>query len=1001
MVVAILQLIPGLSTTGKFTTIIPLTIFVFLVIAKEGYYDWKRYRADVSENSRPVCVIRDVTSVSKSEDGNQKSTLSHNLDWISTSWDDIHVGDIVKLSRNEDVPADIVLLYASGENGLAYVETMALDGETNLKPKHPPANIIDCSTIKGIFECPADFYIEEPNADFYRFDSTVTANGCTIPMKAEEVIYRGSTIRNTSTVYGIAVNTGEECKIRMNAKQTTEAKKPALEGATNHIVICLVLYVTVISTVLTILYNSWKGSTESKAWYISGGTVPFQEVFLGFVIMFNQVIPLSLYIGLEAIKLCQASLVYNDLSLYDEETDTPAGVNNTNNLDDLGQISYVFTDKTETNQDCNNIQYEGSSPDEVALVKAAKDMGFIVTQRSSQSHDISIDGQDRYGFENDVETGINLQSYASRTVPSEPIDSLIPQNNEEEIQRCVQHIDDFAAEGLRTLIYADKVLQADEYEEWKKSFVQAEISATNRQERIEEVSEIIEQSLNLLGASAVEDKLQKGVPETIDKLRRANVKICMLTGDKRETAINIAHSTRICGLESSISVLDATEGNLELQLTNLMTRIEGVCQDSDCSESLAATHTAVVVDGATLNEIEQPSATHLRQLFYHLAPSVDSIICCRASPSQKSLMIKMIHDGPPPLAKASFFPALVSWFKRPRKPLTLAIGDGANDVPMIMTASVGVGISGKEGQQAARVADFSISQFRYLGRLMLVHGRYNYHRTAMFILTTFWKEMFIFLPQALFQEECGFAGTSLYHSTALIFISILTGASMIIIGTWEKDLNASTLLAIPELYAYGQKGEALNMKVFLGWMVNAAVAGIVAFRGSWLGYVDTELVRDNGLYAQGTMTFVICIIWINYKILIIEMHHKTKVAIWAAIASIAGLWAFHLIAAAATGASVTPYSVKNGFTAVFGQDAAWWTSLIWVLGMLMLVESTLRSFKQNSMIRTLVYRCWPFEKKKATGGGVREGFQDWEPRLWQEMETDPAVVRILENPRKH
>jgi phospholipid-translocating ATPase len=186
---------------------------------------------------------------------------------------------------------------------------------------------------------------------------------------------------------------------------------------------------------------------------------------------------------------------------------------------------------------------------------------------------------------------------------------------------------------------------------------------------------------------------------------------------------------------------------------------------------------------------------------------------------------------------------------------------------MITTASVGVGLSGKEGQQAARVADVSVAQFRYLTRLMLVHGRYSYHRTAMFILTTFWKEMFIFLPQALFQEYSGITGTSLYYPTSLVFVSFLTGASMIVIGTWEKDVSARTLTVIPELYAYGQKESAVSMATFLGWMGNAVVAGSVAFRGCWLGYADTELVKDNGLFAQGTMTFIICITWINYKIL--------------------------------------------------------------------------------------------------------------------------------------
>ncbi|WQF77387.1 Putative P-type ATPase, subfamily IV, P-type ATPase, A domain superfamily, HAD superfamily [Colletotrichum destructivum] len=1159
MTVAILQVIPGLSTTGKFTQVIPLTIFILLIMGKEAYYDWKRYRADVAENSRPASVLQDAGSG------------PGGLDWITKPWGDISVGDVIKLSRNEDVPADIVLLYASGENGLAYVDTMALDGETNLKPKQSPANIPNCSTIQSITECHAEFVIEQPNADLYRFDSTVTVNGITLSMKTEDVLYRGSTVRNTTTVIGMVVNTGEECKIRMNSKQTMKPKRPALETMTNNIVICLALYVLIISIVLTGGYFSWQSSAESKAWYLAGSSVPFQEIFFGFIIMFNQVIPLSLYVGLEATKLLQASLVMSDLSIYHEPSDTPAEVNNTNNLDDLGQISYVFTDKTGTltenimnlrrlsvagiswlhladlgeadasvfqssgagftTDDMRNhmraeptspstnratrfllamalchtclpetdaegrIQYEGSSPDEVALARAAKDMGFVVTQRSSQSITVQTPGRNGsattevyrvldviefssqrkrmtiivkcpdgslwlickgadsillprlvrnpsdlahrqaassfspgmadghrqgingasysptrsstysagsdgnnlgYADEYGSEDGMLLQAQqASRTGPSEPIDSFAPRSDEDDIQQCYKHVDDFAAEGLRTLIYADKVLTAEEYEEWKKLFVEAETSLTQRQERIEEVGEMIEQSLHLLGASAVEDKLQEGVPETILKLRRANIKICMLTGDKRETAINIAHSTQICGPESSMSILDVDEGDLELQLRNAMKRIEAADQDTDCSGTTTAVHTALVVDGKTLGEIEKGSSAEIRQLFYALVPAVDSVICCRASPAQKALLITIVGDGPPPEAKPSFLSACLGWFKRPKKPLTLAIGDGANDVAMIMTASVGVGISGREGQQAARVADLSISQFRYLGRLMLVHGRYSYHRTAIFILTTFWKEMFVFLPQGLFQGDTGVTGTSLYQSTSLIFVSFLTGASMVVIGTWEKDLSPGTLMAIPELYTYGQKREALKMSIFLGWMGNAVIAGSVAFNGPWLGYAKTELVKDNGLFAQGTMTFIVCIIWINYKILILEMHHKTKIAIWSAVGSVAGLWVYQLINAASAAPSSTPYSAKNGLTTGFGRDAAWWMTLIWTLGALLLIELTLRSFKQNSMIRSAIYRCWPFEKKTAIGGGVRNGFRDWELRLWQEMETDPAVAKIL------
>lgn len=171
-------------------------------------------------------------------------------------------------------------------------------------------------------------------------------------------------------------------------------------------------------------------------------------------------------------------------------------------------------------------------------------------------------------------------------------------------------------------------------------------------------------------------------------------------------------------------------------------------------------HSAVVIDGATLTAIEKDQGSRLRRVFYQLVPNIGSVICCRASPSQKALLVRIIGNDPLSKIERGRFGWLRPWSTR-RKPLTLAIGDGANDVPMILTASVGVGISGREGQQATRVADFSISQFRFLARLMLVHGRWNYYRTTRFILVTFWKEVLFYFPQAIFQTLAGMTGTSL------------------------------------------------------------------------------------------------------------------------------------------------------------------------------------------------------------------------------------------------
>lgn len=411
-------------------------------------------------------------------------------------------------------------------------------------------------------------------------------------------------------------------------------------------------------------------------------------------------------------------------------------------------------------------------------------------------------------------------------------------------ERCFQHTDDFATDGLRTLLFAYRYIEEEDYRTWKKIYHEATTSLSDRQQRIEAAGELIEQKFDLAGATAIEDKLQEGVPETIDKLRRANIKVWMLTGDKRETAINIGHSARVCKPFSEVYILDANLGNLAETLTSTLT---------DVSRGMVP-HSVVVIDGQTLSDVDDDKA--LAEMFYDLAVRVDSVICCRASPAQKSLLVRTVRQRLRRSKAAG------------NRGLTLAIGDGANDLAMIQASHVGVGISGKEGLQAARVADYSISQFRFLQRLLLVHGRWNYVRTAKFILCTFWKEMFFYLPTALYQRYNGYTGTSLYEYSSLTVFNILfTSLSCICMGIWEQDLRAETLLAVPELYAYGQRNMGLNMWKYVGWMVMGAVDGVLSWFGVWAGYGWTARDSDQGLFALGNLAFTVGVLWINWRLL--------------------------------------------------------------------------------------------------------------------------------------
>ena len=225
--VSILQLIPGLSTTGTYTTIVPLAFFVIISMAKEGYDDLRRYRLDKAENRKTALVLRESKACTSNTDtlNGGTATFGEQVNGAKIKWGEIAVGDIVKLTRDEAAPADLVVLHTTGAEEMAYVETMALDGETNLKSKQAlPQLAWSCRNEENIANCKAQLVVEDPNLDLYNFDGRVTIGDETLPLGNNEIIYRGSVLRNTSEAIGIVVYTGEECKIRMNATKNPRIK---------------------------------------------------------------------------------------------------------------------------------------------------------------------------------------------------------------------------------------------------------------------------------------------------------------------------------------------------------------------------------------------------------------------------------------------------------------------------------------------------------------------------------------------------------------------------------------------------------------------------------------------------------------------------------------------------------------------------------------------------------------------------------------------------------
>jgi phospholipid-translocating ATPase len=456
----------------------------------------------------------------------------------------------------------------------------------------------------------------------------------------------------------------------------------------------------------------------------------------------------------------------------------------------------------------------------------------------------SIEGRAGFDARHSLTFG-EFRSPLERTFePEFFIDDRISENDAVVLERTFQHIQDFATEGLRTLLYGHRFMTEQEYLYWRKIYNEATTSLVNRQEKIERAGDLIEVDLEISGATAIEDKLQDGVPEAIDKLRRANIKLWMLTGDKRETAVNIGHSCRLIKDYSKVITLDYNDPELQEAMASARLALN--------VESVA--HSVVVIDGATLGIIEDDPT--LYTLFLDLAVEVDSVICCRASPSQKAAMVSAVR-------------------KKIKRSVTLAIGDGANDIAMIQEAHVGIGITGKEGLQAARASDYSIAQFRFLLKLLLVHGRWFYIRISKYILATFYKEFLFYLTQAMYQGYCGYTGTSLHEQWSLsMFNTLFTSLPVLVLGIFDKDLSAITLLAVPELYTKGQKNGAFSFKLYFGWMFISISQALMCFFIPlyMFGWLDSSNV---GIFALGNLVYTCCIMVIVVKLQYIEMRNWT------------------------------------------------------------------------------------------------------------------------------
>lgn len=492
--------------------------------------------------------------------------------------------------------------------------------------------------------------------------------------------------------------------------------------------------------------------------------------------------------------------------------------------------------------------YKAQSPDEAALVAAARDLGFVFLGRDQHNLIyVSLLGEfetitvlhvlefnsDRKRMSTIIRRGsgdIILLCKGADNVIYERLSPISAESGEARITQG--QLESFAEDGLRTLCVAHRRLDPVLYQTWLTRYSEASASITDRDMLTALLCDEIESNLTLLGATAIEDRLQEGVPECIEIIQRAGIKIWVLTGDKLETAINIGFSCQLLTKHMVLLVIRATgtqgDGVEEtlLQLRNAYERIWSrhfnFGESSTISEFLDPLHLsfALIIEGSTLKFALEDA--RCRKLFLKLATKCVAVICCRVSPLQKATVVDLVRRG--------------------KNVMTMAIGDGANDVSMIQAADVGVGIAGQEGMQAVMSSDYAIAQFRFLERLLLVHGRWAYIRAAEVILCSLYKNVAFVVLLYWYQFYCGFTAQYIYDYMYLLFFNIFFSIlPLLVLGFLERDLPARRLQAVPQLYRLGVRQSSFNMLLFLLYLLDGLYQSIVCFWVPLLAYSDTAI----------------------------------------------------------------------------------------------------------------------------------------------------------------
>ena len=906
LLLSISQFIPQFQVGFIFTYISPLCMVVFFSMGKELYDDIKRRIQDKRTNSTLITTLR-------------LNPDNWNISKIKKKACDLKIGDIIELDKDNRVPADIIVLktFNESEDNQSFIRTDQLDGETDWKLRKAPG-ITQSKSERDLVHTNGYIEYEPPSKLIYNFQGVLKCQNdqgifCSEALNLENTMW-ATTVVASLKVIGIIIYTGKETRAQMNSS-TPKYKIGILDQELNRANVYLFFIMFGLSVILTVL----KGITFSL-------TPLF--VFIKFIILFCAIIPIALRVNLDVSKSWLSYSISKDKSI----PETIA--RNSTIPEELGRISYIFSDKTGTltknemifkkiamendqfgeesfdelksilsdecqscdaplldiynlvndNIDssinsladksniileksddieekpskafrkqkriirernklirdtiasmvlCNNVTptesgYQASSPDEIALVKFADRLNMRLIHRTDKEIKINNSANKieeyeilaNFPFSSDTKRmGIILKNkqYGHIIYYLKGAENVMMKFVKKDyIGYIKENAENLATKGLRTLVLTEKLLSQEEFDKWNIEYSQALIDMDNRKESIARAVSKLENNMDFLCVTGVEDLLQNEVATTIDNMRNAGMKVWMLTGDKVETATCISISAGLKSKNQKIFTIryddlsnydEKTDENQKIQKLNELFQ--------EYNKKIETDPHLFIIDGDSLDL----ALKHCEERFFQTSMKALSVVCCRCSPTQKRIIVKTI--------------------KKYTDARTAAVGDGGNDVAMIQEADVGIGIVGKEGLQASLAADYSIIEFKSLSTLLLWWGRIGYKNTSMVANFVIHRGLIISFNQFIFSLFFYYNAVALYNGQLSFGYSTIFTALPSISILLDQDVNKDNVIKFPNLYKALLKGRELNIKNFLWWVFKSIFQSGILMLGSILIYPNT------------------------------------------------------------------------------------------------------------------------------------------------------------------